>query len=204
MKRKINEKGAVTIVEATFVFPIMFFVLFFLLFYGNSVYVKSHIDSIVTRYAIEAAAEISDPLLEGVKANRGTVGGTADAKPYRYLLSGYANSIVAKYKNLIIKEAKFGGFFGSMTPKAVTCKAKYNNYILYQSVRYDVEYNIQIPIRMIFSNYITVMKFISSDEEPVSDASELVLNTNMVVDYAERLGIDKKINELKSKIKKFL
>ena len=206
MKGFLKEKGAVTIVEATFVFPIMFFVLFFLLFYGNSVYVKSRVDSVVSKYAIEAAAEIADPLLNTVNENNGSVGGPADVKPYRYLSKGYGNSVVEKYKTEIIRDIKFSGVFSSsaMAPKAVRCTSKYNNYVLYQTVRYDVEYDVQIPIRMIFSNSVTVMKYISSDEEPVNDTSELVLNTNMVVDYVERTGLDEKINKLTDKVKNFL
>jgi len=204
MKRINNERGAVTIVEATFVFPIMFFVLFFLLFYGNAVYVKSHIDATVTKYTIQAAAEISDPLLSDV-VKYGKVGqNTPDGKPYRYLSTGYGNSVVHAHKGDIEKDIKsFGGFFQKMTPKSVQCEGKFNNYVLYQTVRYDVKYNLQIPIKMIFSNNVTVMKFASTDEEPVNDTSELVLNTNMVIDYVERTGLDEKIKQLTDKVKSF-
>lgn len=196
-----KDKGSVTIVEATFVFPIMFFVLFFLLFYGNSCYVKSNIDAVVSKYAIEAAAEISDPLLANLKEN-GIVGTyNPDSKPYRYLSNGYGNTVVSKYKQKIEDEIKFSGFFSSMSPKSVQCTGEYKNYFLYQTVKYDVTYNIQIPIRMIFFENPTIIKFSSADEAPVCDSSEFVLNTNMVIDYLEKTGIADKISEWVDKIK---
>lgn len=50
-----DETGAVAIVEATFVFPIMFFVLFFIMMMGNIYYQQARIDDIVSRYAIIGA-----------------------------------------------------------------------------------------------------------------------------------------------------
>ena len=48
-----DETGAVAIVEATFVFPIMFFVLFFIMMMGNIYYQQARIDDIVSRYRSE-------------------------------------------------------------------------------------------------------------------------------------------------------
>ena len=195
-----NERGAVTIVEATFVFPIMFFVLFFLLFYGNSYYVKSNIDSIVSRYTIAAAAEIADPLLPSVVEN-GKIESINQFQPYRYLDKKYGDDIIKKYKRKISEEAKFSGYFSTMMPVDVSCKGEYKNYVLYQTVRYNVEYKIQIPIRIIFFEKPTILEYISEDEAPVGDSAEFVLNSNMVFDYLDRTGLPEKINELKDKIK---
>lgn len=198
-----KEKGATTIVEATFVFPIMFFVLFFLLFYGNSCYVKSNMDAVVSKYAIESAAEISDPLLAGLK-NSGKISNDKTAfMPYRYLSDGYGDSVVTAYKSKIENEIKFSGYFSSMTPKAVSCRAEYKNNFLYQTVRYEATYSIQIPIRMIFFENPTIMKFISADEAPICDSSEFILNTNMVIDYVERSGLADKISKMVEKVKNF-
>lgn len=194
-----NERGAVTIVEATFVFPIMFFVLFFLLFYGNSCYVKSNIDSIVSRYTIEAAAEIADPLLASIVENDKVVS-VNEFEPYRYLANKYGNSVVSKYREKIEEDAKFSGYFSTMMPTDINCTGEYKNYILYQTVRYNVEYKIQIPIRIIFFENPTIMEYISVDEAPVGDSTEFVLNSNMVFDYLDRTGLPEKIEKLKSKV----
>ena len=65
-----DEKGAVTIVEATFVFPIAFFVLFFLMFYGNAYYLKASVDSVVCQAAIDGAMQIQDPFLAYVNGEK--------------------------------------------------------------------------------------------------------------------------------------
>lgn len=205
MKRNIRtDKGAVTIVEATFIFPIMFFVLFFLLFYGNAWYTKGNADAVVSKYAIEAAAEISDPMLVDITETNAVSTENYTSQPYRYLLNGYGNRIVNKYKEKIEKDIDFAGFFSSMSPEVTNCSGKYNNYFLYQTVQYEVSYDIKIPIRMIFFESPTIIKFVSADEVPVCDSSELILNTNMVVDYVERTGLPDWINDKLDKVKKCL
>lgn len=198
-----KEKGAVTIVEATFVFPIMIFVLFFLLFYGNAWYVKSNVENVVSKYSLEAAAEISDPLLKSIKENGKVSESKVRTRPYRYLTSSYANSVINTYKSKIKDEINITGFLKGMKPNSVKCKGEYKNFVLYQTVRFEVNYEIGVPIRIIFINDPIIMSFSSADEAPISDSSEFVLNTNMVLDYVEKTGLDKKINELLEKVKGF-
>lgn len=44
-----EEKGAL-ILEATIVFPVMFFILLFLIYTGNMFYIRSQVDSIASLY----------------------------------------------------------------------------------------------------------------------------------------------------------
>lgn len=199
---KSDQRGAVTIVEATFVFPIMFFILFFLLFYGNAVYVNNTVSAVVSKYAIEAAAEISDPILKQINEDGSVPTTYKDGNPYRYMTTSYGNSIVSRYKTKITNEIKSAGIFTKMAPKVVSCKAKYKNYFLYQTVRYDLTYDIKMPIKIIFAESPIVVKFCSSDEVPICDSSEMVLNTNMVIDYVERSGLADKISQMTDKVKK--
>ena len=57
-----RDKGAVMVVEATIVFPIMFFVIFLIILYGNVMYQKSKIDNYVSAYAQWGAQQCADPL----------------------------------------------------------------------------------------------------------------------------------------------
>lgn len=198
-----KEKGAVTIVEATFVFPIMIFVLFFLLFYGNAWYVKSNVENVVSKYSLEAAAEISDPLLKSIKENGKVSESKVRTQPYRYLTSSYANSVINTYKSKIKDEINITGFLKGMKPNSVKCKGEYKNFVLYQTVRFEVTYEIGVPIRIIFINDPIIMSFSSADEAPIGDSSEFVLNTNMVLDYVEKTGLDEKINKLLENVKGF-
>lgn len=198
-----NEKGAVVIVEATFVFPIMVFVLFFLLFYCNAMYVRSNVDACVSSAAISAAAEISDPLLSSVVKNgKVPAGKKGGSEPYRYIFNSYGNSVAKKYSNGL-KAIKFGGVFSRMVPNNIKVTYKYNNLFLYQSIRFEVTYQVKFPIRMIFVSSPTIMKFTSADEAPINDSSEFVLNTNMVLDYYESTGLKDKVDGFVLKIKDF-
>ena len=82
-----DETGAVAIVEATFVFPIMFFVLFFIMMMGNIYYQQARIDDIVSRYAIIGAEKVTNPLRDNLEEGKTMITDSeqVDAEPYRYL-----------------------------------------------------------------------------------------------------------------------
>lgn len=197
-----KDKGAVTIVEAMFVFPIMFFVLFFLLFYCNACYINSNVTSQVSRYAITTAARIADPMLATLEETGSLPTSAKNLKnyPYRYVSSGFGNSTAGTAKTNLKKDIGITGFFSGMEPKIRKLDVKYNNYILYQTVKVSVDYDIVVPIKIIFTDEPTVISFSVVDEAPVDDSSEFVRNINMVWNYAQRAGIEEKINKLKEKV----
>lgn len=199
-----DETGAVMTVEATFVFPIMFFVLLFLIYFGNAYYIKSNIDSVVTRYAILGAAECADPQLKNLMKN-GSVDTNlrANRDPYRYLFGGHGKSVQNFITEDVKKEINNKGFFEKMQPSVTKCSVKYNNNIIYQSFRVEVQYAIKFPIRFIFNDQNTVLNLSAVAEAPVVDGAEFVLNTNMAIDYVEQTGLPEKIEKLKSQISKF-
>lgn len=200
---KIEEdKGAVMTVEATFVFPILFFVLFFLIYFGNAYYVKSNVDYVVNRYAIQGAAECADPQLKSIIESKSVPKNVKSRNyPYRYITSGYGSTVAGEMQSKIKDEIKFTGFFKKMHPTNVDCKVKFNNKFFYQTLKVDVTYDIKFPIRLIFFNKATVLSLCSSAEAPLGDGSELVLNTNLVIDMIEHTGVDEKFNELVDKLK---
>ena len=51
-----HNRGAMSIVEATFVFPIMFFVVFFMIMAGEAFYQHARVEYFVTVAAIDGAA----------------------------------------------------------------------------------------------------------------------------------------------------
>lgn len=83
MCKKKSESGMV-IVEATIVFPVMFLVIFLMLFAGNAYLQKCRIESLVNSYALEAAAYCADPMVEN--AISGTFPSVSELHvyPYRY------------------------------------------------------------------------------------------------------------------------
>ena len=55
------EKGAVTIIEATFVFPITFFIVFFMIMAGEGYYQHARVENLVTYTAITGASRCEHP-----------------------------------------------------------------------------------------------------------------------------------------------
>jgi len=105
IKRAIcDESGAVAIVEASFVFPIMFIILFFLIYMGNAFYVKAQVESVVEKYAIEGSNYCADPILSTIK-EYGNVPSLSSLKtePYRYIFGGMSDE-ESKISSAVEKE----------------------------------------------------------------------------------------------------
>ena len=115
---KFNRESGMVVVEASFIFPIMFIILFILIYMGNAHYLKAQVEEIVTEQAIEGAKSCSDPLLIKIKET-GSVPSLKDLKtePYRYLFGGMdeiEKSVSAEVLRLLEEES--GSSFGNMSP----------------------------------------------------------------------------------------
>lgn len=99
-----EEKGAL-ILEATIVFPVMFFILLFLIYTGNMFYIRSQVDSIASRGAIQAAAYVADPMLEEVKESGSVPRSINNVQPYHSLLG----NDVGKIQNKMNEGVKWTG-----------------------------------------------------------------------------------------------
>ena len=60
--RESREKGAVTLIEAAFAFPIMFFIVFFMLMAGSAYFQQARIERIISEATIEACARSENPM----------------------------------------------------------------------------------------------------------------------------------------------
>lgn len=201
MKEASREEGML-IVEAAFVFPVMFFVLFFLLYAGNMYYQRSRIDSLVVEYALEGAADCADPFLKQIEET-GKVPVTIDkVDPYH----GFGNMFpVEEQTESALKRAIGGtGFFAGMEPRIKSCSAEYHNYFLYETYTVEVAYVIRFPIRFWGKMTDEVLQYRAYAEVPVANAAEFVQNTDMAVDYMEKYGILDKITAAMNKVKEFL
>lgn len=203
-----EEGGAVQIVEATFVFPIMFIILFFLIFMGNAFYLKAQVEASVEQYALKGAAYCADPLLKTIE--QGTVPslGDLDIQPYRYIfggMDGVENDIAQQVRG------EFGDnaftFFSTMYPQLETPThdiAKFHNYVVYSTFSVDVEYAVKFPIRFLGADAPTVLIIHSRAEVPVNDTTEFIRNTDMVLDLFHGSKILQSISDAFGKINDFL
>lgn len=200
MNNKKSERGAVMIMEATFIFPIVFFILILLIYIGNAYYLKAKIDSYTTQYSIIGASQCADPLLNSI--NRGsmpTSAKSADVKPYRYVFTGYMDDVAEDVEIAINKDLKNTGFFSNMSVKC-TSNANSVTKLFYSSFYVDVEFTIKIPMN-IFGMKLDLLKFNSRSEVPITDVGEFIRNVDMAVDFVEG---NKSIQDAMSSAKGFL
>ena len=217
MKKIKNDEGML-IVEATIVFPVMFLVIFLMIFMGNAYFQKSRVDSIVTEMAYYGSAQCADPLLREIMDN-GKVPSLKDAdysiEPYRYLLGEIGkesgmNAIETQVEKQISERIKGikTGLFSHMEPQASTLDAEFNNYFVYSTFEVEVDYKVPLPIRLLGSKENFSLNTSSRCVVPVSDTPEFIRNVDMVKDYVERTetgqSAKSKISDLVDKIGEFI
>lgn len=199
-----DETGMVSIVEATIVFPVMFFVLFFIIYIGNAFYQIAQVDAIVMEAAIDGSQWIVNPQQYDMKI-KGTVPvNIRNIDPYRYILGEIPGASIDKIEKQIAKdiEDKISGchsFFIDMNPKVTSPHkdmAEYHNYFIYSTFSTEVTYDITFPIRFLGDKEPTVLKMSSCAEVAVNDAPEFVRNIDLAEDLIGETvkGIFEKIN----------
>lgn len=199
--KKQNERGAL-IVEASIVFPVMFLIIFFMIFAGNAYLQKSRIEAITNHYAIMGAAYCADPQLSHVEDGKLPSVSELNVQPYRLFSFDGAGDIAGKVETLIDQSIKSmgTGLFRGMEPQDIKISADYSAGFLYSTFSVDVSYNIAIPIRLLGMDDFILYRVSSHTQMPVTDSVELIRNIDMVWDYMERLGLDEKVNGIRGKI----
>ncbi len=183
-----NESGAAEIVEAAIIFPIMFVILLFLIYLGNTYFIRAKVESIVMENAVLGANYCADPILETIRQN-GSVPSVKDVhvQPYRYILGGMNDvetRIAKKVKDEF--EASSSSFFKNMRPQLKTGSGsitKFHNYVLYSTFSVSVDYEVEFPIKILGEATPKLMKVSTCAEVAVNDATEFIRNTDMVLDY---------------------
>lgn len=202
---KDSQKGAVVIMEATFVFPIMFIVVFVMLMACEAYYQYARVESACMEVAIQGAARCENPMLEIVQETGNVPTSPAEAKvrPYRYILTSEAEAI-ADEMEATLKEAVTGFqvmAFRGMTPSDVEVEVTPHMNILVSSLSVRCSFVINLPIRMIFSNEPFRFRYEVTVSQPVGDPAEFVRNVSTVQDYLERSKIGEKIETYTDKIR---
>lgn len=192
-----SENGAVMIVEAAFVFPVMFFVLFFLIYFGNMYVVKSAISRYTSTCAIKGAEYYSNPWVKTVTEAGGNAVPTenGDVQPYRHIFSSKAiqNDIKDELQKKI--ESYGGGFFNNMEPENLSCKVTYKNYIMYSTFTAETKYTLTFPLIFIGEKEAMSIDFSSYETVTITDGSEFVRNTDMAIDYMQQSEMVQKAKE---------
>ncbi len=206
-----SESGAMPIVEAYFVFPITFFVIFFLFFMGNMYVTRSYMDNLVNEVAIEAAAQCADPNLTKIENASSVPKTNLKNQPYRYIFNSCVlnissgenavNNAIATGKNTLkSSEPSAMTFFSGMSPSLEECNIKFKNSVVSYSLVVTAKYTISLPMKFIFEDDIYIYEFTARAEVPVSDAPEFIRNIDMAMDYLERSETVANLQEKLSKI----
>lgn len=199
-----EEKGSL-IVEATFVFPVMFFILLFLIYMGNMFYMRSQVDAIVSNAAVSAAAKCADSFLATVEEEGSVPYSISDIKPYHTLFNDSSDAL--KVRNDMVEDLNTlgAGFFAGMGLRDIKVNQfEYESHLFYGTFTVDVSYCIRFPIRFLGENQPTILKISSHCVAPVTDTGEFIQNVDMVIDYADSTGVSEKINKLVSTVSEFL
>lgn len=175
--------------ESLFVFPITFFVVFFMIMAGEGMYQEARVERILTNAGIEGAARIENPMLDTVvKSGVPTSPTACEVRPYRYIFTDDADDIADNTKKEL--ETSVNGltalFFQNMAPSKVTVDAKADVNPLISHLRVECSFEVPFPIRMIFTNEEMSMPFNLKMSGVVSDPSELVRVVGYVMDLIER------------------
>lgn len=207
--KKLRKQDGMVIVEASFVFPIMFIILFFLIYMGNAYYIKAQVEAVTSQYAIVGANSCADPLLETVKQT-GSVPALKDLKtePYRYIFGGMSD-IEAKISNDVKNKINLGAgsFFKNMNPKIVTPDneiAQFHNFVVYSTFSVEVRCEVQFPIRFFGEDAPPVLVLCSRSEVAVNDTTEFIRNTDMVIDLFHGTKVGQNISDVFGKINNFI
>lgn len=190
-EKRSAEDGAMTIIEAAFVFPIMFIVVFMMILTGEAYYQNARVEYEVSHAAVAGAARCENPMLSYVQKNGNSVPtspSAADVVPYRYLFTGRAKSIAAEVAGDLTEtiESMKPLAFRAMSPANVSVNVQPKMNMLVSSLLVECEYDIELPIRMIFSNKKIKFHYEVGVTEPIGDPSEFVRNVSTVQDLLER------------------
>lgn len=210
--KKGDQTGAVVIMEAAFVFPIMFIVVFILLMACEAYYQYARVERACIVAAVQGAARCENPMLEVVQQSGQVPTSTtaAQVRPYRYILTSEAEEIAAQMKRELTQEIESMDVlaFRGMSPTGVQVKIEPKMNILVSSFPVECSFDIKLPIRMIFSNEDITFHYKISVTEPIGDPTEFVRNVSTVQDYMERNGTIMeylaKIQEAMGKIARFI
>lgn len=194
-----EEKGAVEVVEAALVFPIVIFVVIIFIMFGNLLYQQAKMDAIAVRGAEYLAAVYTNPLLaeDALPTNTRDV----NVRPYRYLSGGTeAEGQTRDYINKLQQGTDKGYFSGMEMQGFHIAKCDIKNYVFYQTAQVQLEYTIQlIPMKLLGG--LELFRCSNATVTAASDSAEFIRNIDMIMDYSESFGLTGKIRSAVQRFK---
>lgn len=181
------------IVEAAFIYPVVFAVLALLLYVGDMFFQRSWIEAAVLRYSIEGAAEVANSSLADISVDEGSGVGSLNVagienKPYRFLFNGGSDSDVAALaganEDSLRAEVSDGkaSFFG-LAPDLRTLDIDYRSSLVYGDYLVTADYGFQLPVASYVMPSGTIgLDFNSASVSNVTSMGEFVRNVEILDD----------------------
>lgn len=216
LTQKLKSNKGMLVIEAAIVFPVMFFVLLFIIFIGNLFYEQARIDDITMRYAVLGAGCVADPILYDMQSTGVAINDVDELKvePYRYILGSITDGSISAVEDKLSQKVKEevnnssliffrnsnANYVGTDNDKIAT----FDNKILYSTFVVQVNYQIKFPISFMGEGGLTMMTMSSRSEVPVSDTDEFIRNVDMAVDLLEKTKFGEAVSSVFDKVTSFI
>ena len=206
MKYFLKEEKGVVFVEATLVFPVMFFALFVMIYFGNVYYLRSRVDNIITQETVLGAAYCADPDLYTIMSG-GKIPTSASKIKDSDLYTLEKGAPIATGLIKAETEKKLydmgPGFFAGMKPVIKKLNVRCENYAVNPKFTIETIYTIQLPMKLLGTNSPIILQLHSYSEKPINNETELIRNLDMVEDFYVENGSGW-MNELCGKVRMVL
>ena len=202
-----------TLIEAAFVFPVTFIVVFLIIMMGNVYFQHAAIERGVVETALNTAASSENPMMAYILENKAvpTSPDAADVMPYRYLFSGNIKRIAGEQEDRLYSYVNGVGkytVFRGLKPIVNSCTVKTSVNLIFSQVEVNCDFDIALPLKMIFTNERFRFHYQVSMKEQIGDSAEFVRNTAMIKDYFQRnkalMEMAGNIGDALNKIKRFM
>lgn len=210
-----DERGAASVIEAAFIYPVTVLVVAALIFMGIYVFEAVFLDVRAQMTADMAAKNISfsgydelgdtfsvyDFLDDGIAPGKSRVNKAyEDRKPYRYFTK---TDVDGRYKEEAEKYA--GGLFFAANTE---CSVEVNRHMFGRQVTVTMSENIRMPGFFRIIGLREDYQLSVSSSALTSDSAEFIRNTDLAVDTAEfiseKTGAKEKFSDMREKISEFL
>ena len=193
LKKVKQERGAVEVVEAALVFPVVIFVILILIVFGNMMYQQAKMDAICLRGAQYLAAIYNNPSLKAKDLPSDSR--NVEILPYRYLLGDKNSENKARTRIQKQMQNTGSGLFKGMKPNGKIKSCRIVNYVVYQKAEVEIEYSINLfTLRLIDTP--SILKSSNTAVLTAPDGAEFIRNVDMIMDYSDDFGLTDKIKEL--------
>lgn len=216
LTKQLKKEKGVLVVESAIVFPVMFFVLLFIIYIGNLFYEQARIDDIVMRYAVKGAQCVADPFLYDMEATSAVPHDVSALRlePYRYILGGFADGSISQVEKKVSQEVRNEVnkskivFFKNMNARYTGTEnddtAYFNNWVIYSTFIVQVNYEVKIPIDFLGYEGLSLVKMSSRAEVPINDTDEFIRNIDMAVDLIKETKVGEAVTAAFDKVKSFI